>query len=318
MNNYNILRKLDPSINRMSDEITKVNIQDVADFYYMGCDKEVFLIEDYQTCVPPWVMTYLEWRIPDFSYSKEMGTTPLKSDKSFYVGHLVTNMHIKEKVKIPKNYGKYIDETSREIVRNTFGILTQDEGIEGYDVGWIVYITTYCFTYSYEQISTSGFFLAKDGRPIILNRPEQDKVFIPMSMNTKYPNFEKNFKRLHQMCVDLNKIALMAFTFCNCKNIEIVENLVSRQVRRNLERHNQPIEKFYTLEIKSMRRIIDKIRIEHNTGIKKALHLCRGHFKTYTAENPLLGKFTGTYWWDMHTRGNKEYGTINKDYLIKK
>lgn len=47
-----------------------------------------------------------------------------------------------------------------------------------------------------------------------------------------------------------------------------------------------------------------------------ALHKVRGHFKTYTADAPLLGKFTGTYWWGWQVRGSKVNGEVISDYRI--
>lgn len=52
-----------------------------------------------------------------------------------------------------------------------------------------------------------------------------------------------------------------------------------------------------------------------NTGVT-ALHKVRGHFKTYTAERPLLGKSTGTYWWGWQVRGSKKNGTVVSDYKV--
>lgn len=47
-----------------------------------------------------------------------------------------------------------------------------------------------------------------------------------------------------------------------------------------------------------------------------AMHRARGHFKTYTAEAPLMGKHVGTYWWGWQVRGNKKNGTIVTDYKV--
>jgi hypothetical protein len=43
----------------------------------------------------------------------------------------------------------------------------------------------------------------------------------------------------------------------------------------------------------------------------------RGHFKTYTAERPLLGRFTGTYWWQPHLAGKNTSALVEKDYAIE-
>lgn len=48
-----------------------------------------------------------------------------------------------------------------------------------------------------------------------------------------------------------------------------------------------------------------------------AEHLVRGHFKTFTPENPMFGKYTGTYWVPFHMRGKREHGVVDKDYEVK-
>lgn len=47
------------------------------------------------------------------------------------------------------------------------------------------------------------------------------------------------------------------------------------------------------------------------------VHLCRGHFKEYTAEHPLFGRYTGLYWWQPHVRGQNKGGIVMKDYNVK-
>jgi hypothetical protein len=47
------------------------------------------------------------------------------------------------------------------------------------------------------------------------------------------------------------------------------------------------------------------------------LHICRGHFKTFTEEARLFGKYTGTYWWPAHVRGSVDEGVVEKDYRVR-
>ena len=49
------------------------------------------------------------------------------------------------------------------------------------------------------------------------------------------------------------------------------------------------------------------------------VHLCRGHFKTYTAEAPMFGirGNYGRFWVQAHVRGNKQRGIVMKDYELK-
>ena len=41
---------------------------------------------------------------------------------------------------------------------------------------------------------------------------------------------------------------------------------------------------------------------------------CRGHFKRYTEDKPLFGRYTGLYWWQPHIRGADRSGAVIKDY----
>lgn len=51
------------------------------------------------------------------------------------------------------------------------------------------------------------------------------------------------------------------------------------------------------------------------TGTQK-LHTARGHFKTYTAEAPLMGRHVGTYYWGWQVRGNRKNGEVISSYEV--
>lgn len=49
---------------------------------------------------------------------------------------------------------------------------------------------------------------------------------------------------------------------------------------------------------------------------KRALHICRGHFATYTEDKPLFGKYAGTFWVPQHMRGHRKNGVASKTYKV--
>lgn len=65
-----------------------------------------------------------------------------------------------------------------------------------------------------------------------------------------------------------------------------------------------------------MRQILDTEGEAQSKGLGHALHICRGHFKTFT-EASLFGKHTGTYWWESQARGKTARGVVEKDYRIR-
>lgn len=114
-------------------------------------------------------------------------------------------------------------------------------------------------------------------------------------------------------------VVMVSFMFSHCKNVEIVERLPKRHEQRQAKREGQPVLRFHEI-------VIDPNRTEMREesqgsspggGKKRALHIARGHFAHYTAEKPLFGKHTGTYWVPAHVRGSDEQGVIDKRYKVK-
>jgi hypothetical protein len=109
---------------------------------------------------------------------------------------------------------------------------------------------------------------------------------------------------------------LCAFcTFLSCKNIgtETV-NPPEKLNKSRLKKGKLPLFSYKTLVIRptgKKQQSIPKHLWENR------VHLCRGHFKTYTNENPLFGKLKGRYWWQPAVRGNKKLGMVHKDYLVE-
>ncbi len=111
-------------------------------------------------------------------------------------------------------------------------------------------------------------------------------------------------------------VALFAICFAHCKGATIEEHQPSRQVRRAAERAGKPIFSFHTIDIEPSKQVLRTEGHINENGIAKALHICRGHFAHYTAEKPLFGKYTGTFYRPMHVRGKLESGIVAKDYRV--
>jgi len=104
----------------------------------------------------------------------------------------------------------------------------------------------------------------------------------------------------------------------NTKNITTIDNPPPAKLnKKRVKNGKQPLFTYKTLRLQ-----LPAKRRKKGSGPAKAsdnttrLHLCRGHFKTYTSDKPLLGRFTGRYWWQPHARGNKTHGIVMKDYKV--
>lgn len=108
--------------------------------------------------------------------------------------------------------------------------------------------------------------------------------------------------------------ALLAVAFLHCKNVELIPH--EPRTTKRLAR-NQPRVRYHTLQIEPMKKILRDEGGSEKTGLKHALHICRGHFKDFTKGNGLFGRYREVYWWDSQVRGSADSGAVLKDYNIK-
>jgi hypothetical protein len=111
----------------------------------------------------------------------------------------------------------------------------------------------------------------------------------------------------------------LAISFLHCKNVKVGDagTRLKPVEQRRAERAGAPVIRFKTLEIEPMRRVLAREGQSGTTGLQRALHICRGHFATYSPERPLFGRLSGTFWVPAHVRGTAEAGMVGKDYRVK-
>lgn len=101
----------------------------------------------------------------------------------------------------------------------------------------------------------------------------------------------------------------------SCKNVHIEErkNPPKRRTKGKNKRH---VESYHVLNIPGSPRYWERSPSDGLSGIQHRLHVCRGHFKTYTKDAPLFGRTVGTVWVPSHARGNADLGFADKDYNL--
>jgi hypothetical protein len=95
---------------------------------------------------------------------------------------------------------------------------------------------------------------------------------------------------------------LLATSMMHCKNVTARRVVLSRQQRRARERCGLPVFSYSVLDIAPMRATLRVSGGESN--LRRALHICRGHFKDYREGAGLFGTHKGLYWWQQSLRGN--------------
>lgn len=113
---------------------------------------------------------------------------------------------------------------------------------------------------------------------------------------------------------------LLALSFMHCKNVKATEEIPSPKLSKQHKRkYGAPLLRYHVLQIDHMKSVLDQEGHASETGLKRALHICRGHFSVYKDEDGkrLFGKHAGRFWMPMHIRGTPELGVVVKDYKVK-
>lgn len=105
-------------------------------------------------------------------------------------------------------------------------------------------------------------------------------------------------------------IAALAISFCHCVNV------TAREVQpptKESKRDGRAKLAYHVLDIAPMTRALDA---SGAGSMAQRLHICRGHFKTYSPDRPLLGRHAGTFWWQDSLRGDPGKGVALKSYRV--
>jgi len=126
---------------------------------------------------------------------------------------------------------------------------------------------------------------------------------------------KKEASAIHKICATSLTIVEMIVKLLNCKNIIAVKNNPPSKLNQKRKRSGKlPLFSYYTLRINPSDE--DDRDNKSQTLNHNRIHLCRGHFKRYTKENPLFGKISGLWWWQPHVRGQNKDGVVIKDYKL--
>ena len=146
-----------------------------------------------------------------------------------------------------------------------------------------------------------------------------DKSIIPLPFDLNTESFKKlvNGDRL---IADMYSMLLleMSLSLLNCKNI-ITEKVDTLKVRIGKKKKLQKIGSVFEYHVLNVVLPYKKELYPKTTTVvgghrTMRAHMVRGHYKRYTEEKPLFGKYTGRYFWPSHISGIDNF--LKKDYII--
>lgn len=161
-------------------------------------------------------------------------------------------------------------------------------------------------------------FIEEDGSlHIFKGDNEKNYVYALRQSKEQIKNTEHiSLEEMEDVIRSLLFSALLTIQFMHCKNVTLVEKTVDKHQVKKKSKKRIPKKTYYVLNIEPMKQVLKTEGGIVENGITKALHICRGHFKTYK-EKGLFGKHKGTFWFPQQTRGSKKSGEVIKDYNVQ-
>lgn len=271
-----------------------INIDNIADYYYAETDQEYWdVAKDFPNIAPPFEYFWMEYKMPTFINSEGVIKTTPHWVRGMRLGAFFESQVIPDDIR-PDTDLKWV------MMGNLF---TEKNGN----------ILQYGQLMNTWGINHDGSLGQLEGKPFTLigfNKQDMEERLAHL------PDEAKSTEELSAMGKMFYPM-LLAISFLHCKNVKMTHALPRARNRKD-QTQKPPKVKVYTLEIEPMRRVLETEGQSQKTGLKKALHICRGHFKDFSRGAGLFGKFKGLYWWDSQLRGNAKYGRVDKDYSIDK
>lgn len=261
-------------------------IDNVADYYFAVSDQENWdLATDFPNLAPPFEAAWFEHRMPRVIHSREKGDTNIAA-------------------MIPRGrVGLIMFGTTRE---NLVGEDIPD------NLRWSV---IFDFFIDYGTAVGSMGVQGPHGTVHIAVDADGRIIGEPWIQTFCEPGLEGPVRALITWCHP----ALLAISFLHCRNVRIVDEAVPKPLAKKYHaRHGVWPARYKTLEIHPLKEILRHEGKSESTGLKHALHICRGHFRDYREGKGLFGKYKTVVWTPATVRGTKSgHEKPTREYEIK-
>ncbi len=293
-------------INKDSLRTAEVILADnVSNYYYQGTDQDYWnILNDFPNCAPPFERVFIEWGPPTVINTDKGSIAPAKDlvDIRRFGCEIISSEIKPENVPFPKAFGM---EDIRWVSEGTTFIELRSPSLLAPSIGYTWYVK-----------KDGSIWLPSDSESGDLN---PKTITWPVHTDNKFlaQSLSANPALGQQMASHYLYVALLTLCFLNCKNTGLETYEPSeRQNKSRVKKGKTPLLRYHILNIEPMKTILETEGDSKSVGLKKALHICRGHFKDFSHGKGLFGKFKGLYWWDAQVRGNSKQGFVDKDYRI--
>jgi hypothetical protein len=304
------LRKSNLVTQSQSGVVVPVVVDNVAR-YYAENQKKFYQPREIPNWAPPWPVFFLEWEEPSqWCISGKM--TTIASSGMF--GFIVVSFPIKDE-------SKHRESSKKSLMHLISGLIggepiDLDKWVSSWidDANWMVFCDPWAASFGRPDLGrpiwlgyTTLIAVASDGRYLSSIHSSPTADYLNQVCEEENPG--------HSILSSTMHILGLALSFLHCKNTSIHESVMTtpKQERRS----HIPRTVFRTLVIDpNLARSSTEGQSTEMT-IPKSLHICRGHFATYSEDHPLFGKYPGTFWRPSHVRGSDKVGKVVKTYEVE-
>lgn len=321
---------------------TVINAQSVADFYFNGTDQEDWdAEEDFPNVAPPWPLAFYEWVTPrtwrsnghrvDGGVTLRVGllveARPLSKAALALEPHEVAKMLAR--MVLSENHDAHYEQFEPEQLAAIERVMVEAGLADRYleqvrSVDEVALPAWACRGSMFiqgpnEPIAfaplTQTWMVSREGR--YMPGPVGRQGFHYQSWAPFSRAIEKPVEHLQGISALTTHVPMLTMSFLHCKNVDTIDHVPDMKLQKARAKEGKPpLLTYKTLVIDAMRKVLQREGQIGKNGSQKALHICRGHFKTFPEGRGLFGKYPGTFWWPMHVRGEAVMGGVVKDYAV--
>lgn len=304
----------------------KMSVTNVAEYYFHH-DREFWLIEEFKQATPPFEKMWIEYRYPRMVRSTENGGHNVQAyfrGVTPYFGCFVGKINSGDSVKyFPEEILKAAINDARQFaLKHPDGAyqLLQDPKPGAAVDTWLFKGTMY-FVNSKNEVESHGDIaemairMDREGRILAASYPKFMEESIA-GMPAGAASAATRAYYLHPI--------LLAFSFRNCKNIEVVDVQAPVKLQKaRVRRGKEPLVRYSVVNVLPLANLRSprSRSVESADGQGVALHIRAGNFAHYGEKfgrKKLFGKFEGMYWRPQATVGSLERGLSVHDYSVEK
>jgi hypothetical protein len=306
---------IDPSLRwdwrQTLDRAAFFDLQTASETYWSS-KKDVYHLEsDFGPLTPPYESMWCEWTVPDVPFLHTEFTAVI--ERLERIGDHETAKEYRALVEDDDNPVQLSD-----LIGAQMAAAVESRRLD--DGGWLLAVMQ--LVVPPDRIHSGRVFYAPVSISIELDSSgvyvlgSHRAVGHKQSMNLVR---EQDASLLKSLSAGDENVIWMALSLLNCKNVTTRDTGVAYGRSGREKRQGVPTKRYHTIVLPGMsaaRGHAKGRRDRDRDAITMAAHRVRGHFKTYTAEAPLLGKHVGTYWWGWNVRGSKQRGEVVSDYKV--